>query len=123
MPKRKPVETSLAAYRGLDPVRLSQLHQDIIRAVGALQEANYEAIADFLMLKPEKVWKRLNEVERAGAIYKPGNTVLTRNRAKSYTYRLTQPGQSNEPVIEKSLPGESVADFSRKLIGKQPELF
>lgn len=121
--KRKQPETSLEAYRNLDPVRLSRLHQDMVRAVGALNEANYEAIANFLMLKPEKVWKRLNEVERAGAIYKPGNTILTRNGAKSYTYRLTKPGESTAPVTEKILPGKSISDFSKKLIPAQTQLF
>jgi len=123
MAKRKPVETSLEAYRNLDPVRLSQTQQDIVRAVKALGEANYEAIADFLMQKPEKIWKRLVEVERAGEIYKPGNTVLTKNGAKSYVYRATLPGQSVEKVTEKALPGKSVSDFSKNIQKIQQTLF
>jgi hypothetical protein len=116
MGTRKNPETSLEAYHGLDPVRLSQTHQDIVRAVKALGEANFEAVAAFLMVKPEKIWKRMGEVAKLGAIYKPGNTVLTKNGYKSYTYRATEPGQSTEPVTEKALPGKSVADYAKKII-------
>lgn len=123
MGKRKNPPTSLEAYHNLDPIRLSQTQQDIVRAVKALGEANFEAVAAFLMVKPEKIWKRINECEKAGAIYKPGNTVLTKNGYKSYVYRATQPGQSTEPVTEKALKGDTVADYSRKLIPTQANLF
>jgi hypothetical protein len=123
MGKRKNPPTSLEAYHRLDPVRLSQTQQDIVRAVKALGEANFEAVASFLMVKPEKIWKRMGECEKAGAIYKPGNTVLTKNGYKSYTYRINQAGESTEPVTEKALPGKSVSDYSKKLIPQQANLF
>lgn len=123
MGSRKNPATSLEAYHSLDPVKLSQIQQDIVRAVKALGEANFEAVASFLMVKPEKVWKRMGEVAKSGAIYKPGNTVLTKNGYKSYTYRATQPGQSIEPVTEKAIPGKTVSDFSKKLIPIQSQLF
>lgn len=123
MTKRNNPSTSLEAYRNLDPVRLSKMHQDIVRALKAIGEGNYEAIASFLMVKPEKVWKRLNEAEKAGAIFKPGNTVITKNGAKSYTYRATQPGQSNEPITEKAMPGKTISDFSKQIHKIQQTLF
>src|SRR4051812_29735498 len=116
MPKRKSIETSLEAYRSLDPIRLSQLQQDIVRAVTALGEANYEAIASFLMLKPEKVWKRLSETERKGLIYKPGNKIFTKNGCWSYTYKATQAGQSSELVTERFPVGKSSNEYAKQII-------
>ena len=116
--KRKNPPTSLEAYKNLDPIRLSQLQQDIVRAVGALKEANFEAVANFLMVKPEKIWKRMSEVERAGAIYKPGNTVITKNGSKSYTYRLVG-DEPITPVTERVMKGKTVSDFSKKILQQQ----
>lgn len=123
MPKRKPVETSLEAYRALQPEQLRQTYKDILFALSQLGEATSAEIAKALHVKHEKIWKRPSELSRMGLIYRPGTKRPMPGGKLGYTWKLTQPGQSIEPVIEKSLPGESVADFSRKLIPQQQQLF
>jgi DNA-binding Lrp family transcriptional regulator len=116
-------QTSRDAFHNLDPVKLSQTHQDIVRALKAIGSGNFEQVADFLMVKPEKIWRRMSEVERAGAIYKPGHTVLTKNGAKSYVYKaVPETGETPQPVtLNKKIEGATISDFSKKLI--QQNLF
>lgn len=108
-------ETSKEAYRKLDPARVAGTYLKIINALKVITEGNYEAIALAAGIAPEKVWKRLSELQRSEIIYKPGNTVVTKNGSNSYVYRLCgeQPVKSQ---VEKALPGKSISDYSKELI-------
>lgn len=124
MAKRKNPDTSLEAYHSLDPVKISEMHKKIARAVKALGSGNYEAIALYLGVAESKVWKRLKEAQDAGLIFKTGETVLTKSNCKSYVYACVGekvPAPVRKP--EKSIKGKSVSDYSRELIKPQPTLF
>ena len=123
MPKRKPVETSLEALASLSPQNILEVHLRIMDALRIIGSGTYEDIARQAKLEPQRVWKRLSECLKAGVVYRPGTKKPLKSGRNGFVWALTQPGQSNEPVTEKPIPGPTVADYSRKLIAKQPELF
>lgn len=124
MPERKLPETSLAAYRSLDPVRITKTYQIILDALKVIGTGNYEAIAKQATVNESRIWKRLSEMESAGLIYKPGTTVTTKSGRQSFQYSICNP---NEPKIEKKtekvLKGKSVSDYSKTISSIQANLF
>src|ERR1700743_3079696 len=119
MSKYKKQQTSLAAYKSLYPAKLSKMHNLIIEALTFLGEGNYEGIASYLKLPEEKVWKRLNECVKLGAIHNTGRTIMTKNNRISYLYGIG-PGHGL-PKKEKSPRGKTVSDFSKAILN-QPKL-
>lgn len=114
MGTRKNPETSLLAYRSLDPVRLSTMHRKIIDALSVIGKGNYEQIAAQCGEPEKRIWKRLNEVEKAGAIYNTGETVLTKDNCKSSVYAIGKaPGSVKKK--ERTMKGKTVADFSKAI--------
>lgn len=116
MTKRKQPETSKAAYNSLDPVQMAEIYLKIIWALGQLTEATFEEIASSLKLPKEKIWKRMSELERFGKVYRPGNKRPLASKRLGYTWKLIESETIPEKVTEKSLPGTSVADYSRKIL-------
>lgn len=116
MSKNKVPSTSLAAYRSLEPAKLSKMHNLIIEALTVLGEANYEGISAYLKMKEEKVWKRINEVVKLGAIHNTQKTVMTKNNRMSYLYGIG-PG-TGVPKKEKVLTGKTVQDFSKAILNQ-----
>lgn len=112
---KKPPATSIEAYKSLDPIKVSEMHGRIAAAVMSLGEANYEQVAEKIGEKEERVWKRLNEVCKAGLIHNTFKTRLTKNKRASYIYA---PGSGVEPVKKKEriMKGKSIADYSREFI-------
>jgi predicted transcriptional regulator len=119
MSKRKHIETSIDVYKALQPEQLRQTYKDILFALSQLGEATTEQIAEALKVKPDKIWRRVSEMHRMGLIYRPGTKRLMTSGSMGYTWKLTQPGQSSETVVEKALPGKSVSDFSKKILQQQ----
>jgi DNA-binding Lrp family transcriptional regulator len=118
MRKSNVSETSKEAFKKLDPLRVAGTYFKIIDALKIIKEGNFEQIALQADLKPEKVWKRLSELERSEIIYKPGLKVPTKNGANSYVYRLCGDG-GVKSEIEKPIYGKSVSDYSKELIPKE----
>lgn len=115
MTKRKNPETSVEAYRSIRPEDLAEIHQNILWALSQIKEGTFEEIAYALRIPKERVWKRLSELQKLGLIYRPGNKKALSSGRLGYTWRTV----TEEPTIivtERSLPGDSVADYSRKLI-------
>lgn len=114
--KKSPPSTSISAYKSLDPVQMAEIYQKILWAIGQLTEATYEEIATSLKLPKEKIWKRMSELERFGKVYRPGNKRPLASKRLGYTWKLIESETIPEKVTEKSLPGKSVADYSRNIL-------
>jgi predicted transcriptional regulator len=100
---------------------LSSHHAKIISALRQSKNGLiYEQVASFIKLDKHQVGRRLNELEKMQIVYKPGEKRLTSTNRSAYVYKLVENGEkSAEP--EKAMQGESIADYSRKLV--QRELF
>lgn len=120
MSKKIP-ETSLEAYRSLNPVKVSETQGKIAAAVQSLGRGNYELIAAYLNEPEGKIWKRIGECVKLGLIHKTGETKQTKNGCKSYLYF---PGPSSEPIKKKErvMKGKTVADYSRSIQQVHPIL-
>lgn len=123
MPKRNNPSTSIEAYKSLDPVNILEVHNRIMDALRIIGSGTFEEIARQAKLEPQRVWRRLSECLKAGVVYRPGTKKPLKSGRNGFVWALTQPGQSIEPVIEKSLPGLTISDFSKKLIPTQSQLF
>jgi predicted ArsR family transcriptional regulator len=123
MGKRNNPSTSNDAYRSLKHSETQELYEKILWGLGQIKEGTYEDISKAIKVPKERVWKRMNELLKTGKVYRPGTKRALESGRDGFVWALTQPGQSNVPVIEKPIPGPTVADYSRKLIAKQPELF
>lgn len=118
MSNRKNPDTSIAAYRKLDPLRLAKTYLQIVESLKVIGEGNFEAIAEQAGVKPEKVWKRLSELVRSGIIYRTDNTVMTKNKCNAHTYKICD-GEKPDSKIEKAISGKSIADYSRYFVQKK----
>jgi predicted transcriptional regulator len=123
MGKQKPPLTSLEAYHNLDPIRISEMHKKIAKALKALGSANFEGIALYLGIPESRVWKRLNEAAKAALIYKTGATVPTKSGCKSYVYAVVGENPAPRPQPEKAMKGKSIVDYSRTIQTIQQNLF
>jgi hypothetical protein len=118
MPKRKNPDTSLEAYRTLDPIRVSQTMTKIAETLKVIGKGNYEQIATAAGMTEAKCWKRLIDCVRAGLIHRTEETTLTRNGKKSYLY-APGPQPAEPPKSEKSLPGKTISDYSKAILNQQ----
>jgi len=115
MAKRKQPETSLEAYKSLDPAQMAEIYQKILWSLGQIGEGTFEQIAVSLRLPKERVWKRLSELQKQGLIYRPGNKLPLSSGRLGYTWKLVEKDGQNEKVTEKSLPGKSVAEYAKSI--------
>lgn len=121
MPKRKTPETSIEAYNSLDPVQIRDIYIQIKWALGQIGSGHFEDIAAALKLPKDRIWRRLKEMEDLGMIYRPGTKKVLSTGRNAMVWTLVNPDGNNEVVTEKSLPGKSVADYSRNIL--QTKLF
>lgn len=114
MGKRKNPETSLEAYRNLDPIQVSQTMIKIADALKKIGKGNFEDIALAAGMPEAKVWKRLIDCVRGELIHATGETKLTVHNNKS---NIFAPGPSTERIKRKErvMKGASVADHSRAI--------
>lgn len=115
MAKKPQPETSLAAFRSLDPVQMAEIYQRILWSLGQIGEGTFEQIAVSLRLPKERVWKRLSELQKQGLIFRPGNKWPLSSGRLGYTWKLVVNGNENHKITEKSLPGKTVADYSKAI--------
>jgi hypothetical protein len=128
MGTRKNPETSLEAYRGLDPQRMNQTYRAIVDALLVIGKGNYETIAVQAEMPEAKIWKRMGEAAKMGLIHNTGETIKTKNGYKSYLFAI---GPAPETVQKKQrvMKGKTVSDFSKAIkqvsqtIHKQDSLF
>lgn len=111
----KITETSLAAYRSLDPTKLSETKRQILYALSQLFVATHEEVAAFMKVDRSVVWKRMSELERDGMIFKPGIKKALRSGRAGFCYQLTSASQPRTTAAEKALKGHSIVDYSRKI--------
>lgn len=114
--KRKNPSTSIDAYRALDPEKISQTHQKIINALGALGKGHYEDLAKKAGIKPDSCWKRLSELRTAGLIHRTEERKKLKSGSQGSVWILTDAGKSK--TTESILPGKSVADFSKAILNQ-----
>lgn len=116
-------ETSREAFASLRKEELNQTYKDIIRALGALNEATYEEIATFLMQPSSKIWKRMSELLKMEVVYRPGNKRPLKSNRLGFTWKLTNPGETPQPVtLNKKIEGKSVGEYAQAIL-KQQDLF
>lgn len=117
MPKRKLPQTSLDAKASLQPDQIRAIYQKILASLSVLGEATFEEIAAHAKLEKSKVWRRMNELMKDNLVYRPGNKRPLRSGRNGFTWMCTDKSLPKvERPQEKAMKGESVADYSRKLI-------
>lgn len=116
MPKRSVPQTSKDAFHSLKHSEMQALYEKILWGLGQIEEGTFEEIAIAIKEPKARVWRRMSDLMKAGKVYRPGNKRPLESNREGYTWRLTQPGQSIEPVTEKAMPGKSVADYAKKII-------
>lgn len=123
MGKRKNPETSNEAYRSLKAVEVRETYKNILFALSIIKEGTFEDISRQMNVAPAVVWKRLSELADDGKIYRPGNKRPLKSGRNGYTWMLITPGIAPAKVVEMSLPGKTVSDYSKKISLIQQELF
>ena len=119
MAKIKLPETSLSAYHSLKPEQMAEIYQKILWGLSQIKEGTFEDLSVCLRLPKEKIWKRLNELEKAKLIYRPGTKKVLTSGRLGFTWKLVEKDGSTQKVTESSPPGSSVGDYSKKLIQKR----
>jgi len=107
-------ETSLEAYRNLDPIKVSQTMIKISETLKVIGKGNYEDIAVASGMPEAKVWKRLIDCIRAGLIHRLDETKKTAHGNKSYLY-APGPATQLQKKTERVMKGKTVADHSRDI--------
>ncbi len=118
MSKKRPPQTSVDAFRSLDPEKISQTHQKIINALALIHKGHFEDIAAKAKINPSSCWKRLSELREKGLIERTTERKNLSSGSQGSVWKLTEKGR--QAVTEGVLPGKSVADFARALI--QPQI-
>lgn len=92
MKKRKLPETSMEAYRSLEPKKMQDIYGKILFALERLDCATSEQIAGFLQVPHEMVWKRMSELCRPPIekVYNTGIKKATKSGRKAFAYSLKE---------------------------------
>lgn len=105
---QKHPQTSMEAYRALQPEHLRKMYQRIINALQSLGTATYEELADCLNCRePNQISRRLKEMEKMELIWKPGGKRLTKRRRNAFVYQLTAQPKTDQEIksqIKKDAP-------------------
>lgn len=125
--KRKLPETSIDAYKSLDPRDLNETYRQILYALDNIGEGTFEDISSFLKVDKSKVWKRLSELNKMELIYRPGNKKLLKSGKQGYTWMKGQPSKTDTQAAESNPYKKGVknaSDFANDLIkSTQQQLF
>lgn len=113
--KREKVETSIDAYKSLDISQLNEIYRQIIQSLGIIGEGSFEDIASHIHVEKSRVWRRMNELEKMGVVYRPGNKRVLKSGRQGYTWMLTNGATPKTVNAEKALKGDSIADISRNM--------
>jgi predicted ArsR family transcriptional regulator len=121
--KRNNPSTSNEAYRQLKAERVRETYKQILFALSIIKEGTFEDIARQIGCKPDVIWKRLSELANDGKIYRPGNKRPLKSGRNGYTWMLITPGIAPAKIVEMSMPGTTVQDYSKKITSIQQDLF
>jgi predicted transcriptional regulator len=122
MRKRKVPETSIEAWRSIDPAQLAQIYRGILYALGIMHRATFEEIAAHMKVDKSRVWKRMSELERMKLVYRPGSKKLLKSGRQGYEWSLTSQVTPKTDSELKALKGKpTIQDHSRAIesISKQ----
>lgn len=89
MRKSKTPDTSLDAYKSLNPDDIRSIYARIKWALSNIGEGTWEDIGKILNEKDSKIWRRLSEMERLEIIYRTENKKVLSSGRKGYTWKLT----------------------------------
>lgn len=116
MRKSKMPETSLDAYRSLDPARLSDTYKKILLALTELGSGTFEDIAKKMKVDKSVVWKRLSELERANILYRPGTKKTLKSGRAGFVWMILSLDGVASIIEEAKLKStQTVQDHSRNI--------
>lgn len=113
MSNNKPPQTSIDAFNSLKEGEVKQTYSDIIWALSVIKKGTFEDIAKFLKCKPDRIWKRLDELgaKKYDLITRSGERKKLKSGRSGFVWSL----KPDTPIIERPIPGKSVQDFSRSI--------
>ena len=119
MTNKKVAITSKMAYDSITQDQLQPMYKKIIAALTELGPSTYEELSIHLKEKPDRIWKRLSEVGKMDLIHRTGDI---RKLSSGRFGMIWAVGATPETVkmSKKSLPGKTIADYSRALIQPNP---
>jgi len=120
MPKRKRIDTSIAAYHALDQDQVARTKNLILVALKTIGRGSSEQIATHLKMAPDVIWKRCSDLKNEGKIYASEFKVLTKRNRFARQWMIGD-GKDQAKVVEMLMPGKTIADYSKEII--QPTLF
>ena len=94
--KRQLPETSIDAFKSLDPRELNETYRQILFSLDQLGEATFEEIASFLHVSPARIWKRMSELGKMELIYRPGNKRKLKSGRMGFTWMKVSPSRTRE---------------------------
>lgn len=120
---KKLQETSLEAYRSLDPRQMQDIYRQVLVALDELGEATFEELAANLKVSPARVWKRLSEMAKMELIYRPGNKRKLKSGRMGFTWMRSNPSRTEK---EKQSTQDFLNEWQEEKPTprfQQPELF
>lgn len=116
MRKSNPPQTSIDAFRSLDPAKLSDTYKKIILALSELGSGTFEDIAKKMKVDKSVVWKRLSELERASILYRPGTKKTLKSGRSGFVWMiLSLDGISSIIEEDKLKSTQTIQDHSRNI--------
>jgi DNA-binding transcriptional regulator GbsR (MarR family) len=125
-PKRKIPDTSVEAWKSIDPSQLAQIYCGILYALGIMHRGTFEEIAAHMKVDKSRVWKRMSELERMKLVYRPGSKKMLKSGRQGYEWALTSQVSTKTDKDLKALKGKpTIIDHSRNIqsISEQTKLF
>lgn len=116
MRKSKMPETSVEAYKSLDPIRLNDTYKGIILALSELGSGTFEDISKKMKVDKGVVWKRLSELERANILYRPGTKKTLKSGRAGFVWKILSTDKITPIIIEATLKSTpTIQDHSRNI--------
>lgn len=89
MRKSKPPQTSIDAYRSLDPAKINEIYKRIVSALVVIKSGTFEDIAKQMKEEKSVVWKRLNEMEKIKLLQRPGTKKKLKSGRDGYVWEIS----------------------------------
>lgn len=89
MKKSKPPQTSIDAYRSLDPAKINEIYKKIVGALAVIKSGTFEDIAKQLKVEKSIVWKRLGEMEKMKLLHRPGTKKKLKSGREGYVWEIS----------------------------------
>lgn len=89
MRKSKPPQTSIDAYKSLDPAKINETYKMIISALAVIKSGSFEDISKHLKVEKSVVWKRLGEMEKMKLLQRPGTKKKLKSGRDGYVWEIS----------------------------------